>query len=179
MAVELAADCGGNRLLATKTEAGLHPARRAPARGRVCRGLEVELLPERRKDERKEGRQRQRSEVREVPPTAGPRPDAAEPLDSFSLWTITLDHSTLSPMPTDTMTTSCVHHPPIAQLPPSDSQFLSTDSPLPVFYLPFRPSLPSSLYSFCFGPPPLPLMSLASHIGPTHPSWPSHWLRQL
>lgn len=50
-------------------------------------------------------------------PTVGPHPDAAEPLDLFSLWTITLDHSTLSPVPTDTTTTSCVHQHRPTSLP--------------------------------------------------------------
>lgn len=92
----------------------------------------------------------------------GPRPDAAEPLDLFSLWTITLDHSTLSPMPTDTTTTSCVHHPPPTPQQTSPNSFPSTPTscspnlPLPVFYLPLCPSLPPSLYSLFFGPKPLP-----------------------
>lgn len=122
---------------------------------------------------RKEGRKddsRQRSEVggRGGRPTVGPRPDAAEPLDLFSLWTITLDHSTLSPMPTDATTTSCVHHTPPPHLLSLDPDFLFPNLPLPVFYLPLCPSLPPSLYSLVFGPKPLPRHVIGQSYWP-HP----------
>lgn len=88
----------------------------------------------------------------------------AEPLDLFSHWTITLDHSTLSPMPTDTTTTSCAHQHPLT----FDPDFLSPDLPLPVFYLLLSPSLPSPLYSHFFGPPPLPRHAIGQSRWP-HP----------
>lgn len=95
-------------------------------------------------------------------PSVGPRPDAAEPLYLFSLWTITLDHSTLSPMPNDTTTTSCVHqHPSTPTSCPPIYHFLFSTYPSVVPSL--RPYTVTSL-ARC----PSPTMPLASRTGPTH-----------